>query len=337
MKIFVFGAGASQGSQERLRLSSEDIGRAPLVDELFSPQYRFDPPFLSNEEFAECRQGTLDCGSVEQWLSERWKQIESLKEERTKVAEKAFFGKLTFYLWVLFQKVSHTYTDTNGYSIFLQRLKLRDEPFALISFNYDTLLDQAAQSQFGISLLTLDNYLSFPLIKPHGSVNWILPERPTDPKIPVGRRHIDVKLHLATERLFNGPALTLRDLVVYPARSSSGSTFEVLFSAGIEYSYPLLFMPLTAKLYSRLSDFYARVIGKGKELLTQATEVYLIGYRAADDITREMFQAVKPGTALHIVGHGSAADVMTSVLSWAERLSQGEIHNEGFMEFANTY
>lgn len=336
MKIFVFGAGASQGSQEGLSLPSNDERRAPLVDELFSPQYRFRTLFLSDEEFAECRQGTLDCGSVEQWLSERWERVESLKEERTKVAEKAFFGKLTFHLWVLLQKVSHTYTDTNGYSVFLKRLRLRDEPFALISFNYDTLLDQAVQSQFGISLLTLDDYLSFGLIKPHGSVNWILPQRPTDREIQVGA-HEDVKLHIATERLFNGPPIPLQYLVVYPPRPSSSRTFEVLFSTGTQYSYPLLFMPLTTKLYPIVSDFCERVIGKGKELLRQATQIYLIGYRAADDTIKEMFQEVKPGTAIHMVGHGSAGEVMTSVMSWAARLSRGEIHNEGFMKFADEY
>ena len=320
MKIFVFGAGASQGSQEGS--SVPDDKKAPLVDELFSPQYRTSTVFLSDEEFAECRQGTLDCGSVEQWLSERWERVESLKEEWNKFAERALFGKLTLHLWLLLQGISDTYTDANGYSVFLKRLRSRDEPFAFISFNYDTLLDQAVQSRFGITLLALDDYLSFGLIKPHGSVNWILPQRPTDPKIKVGA-HEDVRLHVATERLFNGPPISLQDLAVYPPRpSSSSQPFLVLFSTpGAQYSYPLLFMPLTTKLYPIVSDFYERVIVKGKELLSQATQIYLIGYRAADGIVKEMFQEVGPGTAIHIVGHGSAGEVMTSVLSWATPLT----------------
>lgn len=50
---------------------------------------------------------------------------------------------------------------------FCDQLDTRDEPFGLISFNYDTFLDQAVQRVSG-------------LIKPHGSINWIIPRRPGD-------------------------------------------------------------------------------------------------------------------------------------------------------------
>jgi hypothetical protein len=105
-----------------------------------------------------------------------------------------------------------------------------------------------------------------------------------------------------------------------------------------QLAYPLLFMPLTAKLYPTVLGFYETVIGKARELLREATEIYLVGYRAADDVTKEMFQDVRQGTPLHVVGLGQASgDVMTSVLSWATHLRQGEIHDEGFMELAKTY
>jgi hypothetical protein len=77
MKVFVFGAGASKGSQEGLSLNANQ--KAPLVDELFSSQY--DQLYLSHEEYIQCQEGRLDCGgSVEQWLSTRWAGVESLRE-----------------------------------------------------------------------------------------------------------------------------------------------------------------------------------------------------------------------------------------------------------------
>jgi len=336
MKVFVFGAGASKGSQEE----SPHGGHleAPLVDELFVQVYWRGPAFLHNDELAECRQGALECGgSVERWLTERWERVESLKEERSKSAEKAFFGRLTCHLWLLLQGVSDSYTLASGYYQFLKRLRLKDEPFALVSFNYDTLLDQAVQDCYGTPLLALRDYLSFGLIKPHGSVNWLLPRRDADPRIRGMARNDDVRARTATSMLFNGPPHLVDRVVVLPPRVSSGTLRELLDGTDDDYSYPLLFMPLTTKLYTTVSAFYETVIAKANELLAQASQVYLVGYRAADDIIKEMFQRVAPGTPLHVVGRGRAGDVMKSVLSWATHLSQGEICDTGFMEFAKAY
>ena len=178
MKIFIFGAGASlasQGPNPQSRI-------APLVDQLFDPRYGdCATDILSDEDFQEARSAAEKAGSLEKWLTQRWERIQSLREDITKTAEKAFFGSICFYIWNLLQKVSTTYSARNGYNLFTRKLKDRDEPFGLISFNYDTLLDRAVTHQFGVPLISLDSYLKVHLIKPHGSVNWLLMKRNNDP------------------------------------------------------------------------------------------------------------------------------------------------------------
>jgi hypothetical protein len=44
-----------------------------------------------------------------------------------------------------------------------------------VTFNYDTMLEQAISQVLGLALNTIDAYFSHPyyaIIKPHGSINW---------------------------------------------------------------------------------------------------------------------------------------------------------------------
>jgi hypothetical protein len=48
------------------------------------------------------------------------------------------------------------------------------EPIALVSFNYDTMLDSASVDALGLTFPNVDSYVTndnFKIIKPHGSVN----------------------------------------------------------------------------------------------------------------------------------------------------------------------
>src|SRR5690349_21583882 len=86
---------------------------------------------------------------------------------------------------------------------------------------------------------------------------------------------------------------------------------EIKFSK--QYFYPLILLPLTVKQYDFLTGFNQTIISKGKEILSKATEIYLIGYRAADDIIKEMFAEVKAGTTLHVVSLADSKEIMNRV------------------------
>jgi hypothetical protein len=56
------------------------------------------------------------------------------------------------------------------------RIRHQSEPVVLVTFNYDCLLDDA-RIPFSAQPIDLDGYIAaddFPLLKPHGSVNWFV-------------------------------------------------------------------------------------------------------------------------------------------------------------------
>jgi hypothetical protein len=77
MKVFIFGAGASQASQQSPLGFNVPSPKAPLVDQLFDPQYGdCASNILPDDEFQEVRLGVQSGGSLEKWLTQRWEQIQ---------------------------------------------------------------------------------------------------------------------------------------------------------------------------------------------------------------------------------------------------------------------
>lgn len=98
MKVFIFGVGASLGSQDKIAGLNPQY-RAPLVDQLFQQTYWSGPTILSEDDFQRC-QTASDMGSLESWLTQQWEEIEGLKQEKTKSAELAFFDLYKDQHWV---------------------------------------------------------------------------------------------------------------------------------------------------------------------------------------------------------------------------------------------
>src|SRR5713226_7303690 len=126
MKVFVFGAGASKGSQTDVAPEQ----RAPLVNDLFDPNY-FAYANLAGfhgGDMVRFRQAMSESGgSLEAWLTQKWESIEGLRQEVSKQAERGDFGRLTFYIASLLLAISTTYREDNGYSTFALKLRARDE------------------------------------------------------------------------------------------------------------------------------------------------------------------------------------------------------------------
>ncbi len=335
MKAFIFGAGASKGAQELLEpLRPESI--APLINELFDNRYQtYADGILTADQFKQCQEGAAS-GRFEEWLTERWENIAQLSPKNV-AAEKAFFAGIAFFLWNLLTHVTNGTRPAHGYQALLKKLLQANENFALISFNYDTLLDRAVQGVFETSLTTLASYQKFGLIKPHGSINWILPKRISDPDIRNNSFEYAQRLLLAKEHMFQDEQHQMARVEIYPPDSPRLGNLSYLID-NLGYCYPLIFMPLTSKQYDTVDTFANSVISSGKDWLRQADEIYMIGYRANDEIIKELLSVVPQGTTLHVVdrSQSGAEEIMTSVLGWST-LQRGQIFGDGFVNFVNTY
>jgi hypothetical protein len=150
--------------------------------------------------------------------------------------------------------VSDTYQDNNLYAVLVRKIYDLDEPFGLISFNYDTLLDSAIHSNL-IPLNSMQDYQRVRYVKPHGSVNWFLPARTEDVNEVISGYSTRIIVDNAVHRMFNGSPLdgqnvrvrrpVKHQIVSMHTHSTHTSYTEQLDASRV---YPLVFMPLTTKL-----------------------------------------------------------------------------------------
>lgn len=345
MKVFIFGAGASLGSQgvdfERLHV------KAPLVSDLADPRYSDIADYVGlSQDFLSSLQAEIlkSNKSLEQCLTDRWDKINTLNSESKKRTERKFFGQFTFYLWRLLQGVSETYHDgmnKNIYKEFIRKLNDNDEEYGFISFNYDTLLDQAYQ-EVGAAVLanTLLSYKASNYIKPHGSVNWFLKLRTSDPKFPTETAmDIPGRFGRASTLIFNSNPISMGEAIVVDPGAVDLKDPKFIASPlfGGQYAYPLLFLPTISKQYAWVQGFSDEIILEGRELIKKAKEIYLIGYRAQDDIIRELFSTVQSGATLNVVGFDDVNEIRSNVLGWRKELKPGAAFHKGFESFVASY
>lgn len=341
MKVFIFGAGASRGSQPE---GQDARVVAPLVNELFDERYQTyaDQVNIPTSLMGELRSEWKASGSLEGWLTQRWDKIETLKESKSKEAERALFGKLSFYIWKLLLGVSGTYHEpSNGYYTFLRKLRGKDEPFGIISFNYDTLLERAIKDTYHLTFDSLEDYLRFQYIKPHGSINWFLQKRSNDRQVSNLEmiQNREFRYDIASLSMFSVTPISMESLQIIDPIHPDLNNHDLISSQRFngQYFYPLVFLPLTAKAYSAVDGFYHRIIDAGKDLLSGASEIYLIGYRAADEVIKYMFGDVRAETILHIVAKEDAGKIYDSVIKWHPQIKKGRIITGGFQELIANY
>ncbi len=182
-KVFIFGAGASSfwtfgESGKKLR---EHPWCPPLATELFDS--RFD-------EIINKYPGAKD---LIPYFEARGKDIEAAMEDRWQRIRTTFATtELASYINVQFflQELSSRFTrETQGhffrsslYKLFADKIakftsENGKEGIGLVSFNYDTLLDDELGNYNELELNSLDGYVNYNekqivLLKPHGSYNW---------------------------------------------------------------------------------------------------------------------------------------------------------------------
>ncbi len=188
MLLVILGAGASHDSinPKTVDLTSHIPPlslrhfQPPLASGLFGDRLNFGEVIDEFQEaaglIAHLRRRIAAGASVEEELERVQSDAQDGRSQQELVA-------VRFYLqWTLWRcseewwKVAHGVTN---YSELIRRLRQWHtnhprEPICLVTFNYDTLLEQALQHVLGLELANLSSYIvgDVKLFKLHGSVNW---------------------------------------------------------------------------------------------------------------------------------------------------------------------
>ena len=345
MRTFIFGAGASLDSQKGHVVHDNAI--PPLTNDLFNPRYGDFAKMvgISEPDMNRYRNEITKHTSLEDWLTSEWEKTKTLTLDSSKQAQFGALGQITFYIWLVLCNVSkwmykneYQSRDSNAYEELLTRIKVSDSPFGLVNFNYDLLLDYALKDVFKITLHGIDDYLQHSYVKPHGSVNWLLTKRETDSVIDRTHEHnmdTRVRLDTASSLIYKDEQIPMSGLLVKePDHRDLYTIDDLLRSFESQYFYPLIFLPLTLKSYSSISGFEDKIIAKGKSLVEEASEIYLIGYKANDSIIQEMMGGLTRKTRINVVGLSSVGAIMEKVLTFNSNLVKGELYDQGFHHFA---
>jgi len=342
MKVYIFGAGASLGSQEKQEMP--DNHAAPLVDQLFDPKYEA----YANEVYvspAKIRAFKDKIGDtpLEPWLTAEWTRLGEPHGKETLAAGRKDFGDLALYIWRMMSTISrNSYSENNGYYLFLQKIVSNDhkDENAFVNFNYDTLLDKAMVKILGYDLSgELEKYTNVNYLKPHGSVNWFVDQRSSDDSVaPVDLwgGQTDVLFSRISGNMFKAEPIEKRMKILDPLNNNIldiDHFFSNSFGTG-NYGYPLIMLPLSAKMYDLIKGFMERMEAEFDRIFSQATDIYVIGYRANDALFQRMISKASSSPKLHVVGRSTAKQVQDKILEInGAYLTRGEVYDKGFIDF----
>jgi hypothetical protein len=266
--MVIFGAGASYDSLAR-GPSGEygSVWRPPLANELFDP--RWGPYITLFPQAASLitdleKPGTNVEGELEKFQNDT-EQYARLRVPLTAIR---------YYLQSMLSSCQsrwglETRHVTNYNPLLLQIDRWVKVEKVLVSFNYDTLLEEALDSTLGIRFDSMGDYVTgnYKVIKPHGSINWWhsvdSPKFPSPTSIPEDR----VPMVIARAQ----------ELKISPVFELSTPTRAIL--PGIP-TIPALALPVATKSEYECPDDHQKVLAQSFQ---NVTKVLVIGWRATEN------------------------------------------------------
>lgn len=151
--------------------------RPPLAAQLFEDRHAF---VTAMRAFPECKaiipllRGTIP---VEQQLAALEQQEKTFPPRRLQLLAIRFY--LQSVVWTCQNKWSGYHDGINNYVTFLDAIEhwrnANNERVCIVTFNYDTMLEQAMEQVLGMTFEHFGRYIQHPnyqLIKLHGSIDW---------------------------------------------------------------------------------------------------------------------------------------------------------------------
>lgn len=189
MLMVIFGAGASSDSvkpSNRARRNDDPL-RPPLADALFDLRENFTRVVATYPDFAvlvdRLRGAVARQTPVEAELERIKQEARVFSWYHRALAATQFY--LREILWECGSDWIKGGAGVTNYASLLDHLRrwqvrqVPSEDVLLVTFNYDTMLDDACRA-IGMNLDSVAEYISqspFKLLKPHGSVNWFIKTR----------------------------------------------------------------------------------------------------------------------------------------------------------------
>jgi len=244
--------------------------RPPLADELFQQRAFFDPWVRQYP----------DCTTVITRLRRHENSTLEAEMERLRVqAERddhraAELHAIKYYLRrVLWNCGEQWLLKTSGvtnYAQLLGEIRLwRDshpgEEVRFVTFNYDTLLEDACRRALRMEIQTISGYVSriYKVYKPHGSVNWV---RTLDDSMGVKTSNVEESI------IALGTSLSLSS-GYHVVTTSDQTHFER------HYTYPALALPVNTKLSFECPDDH---LAQMQADIPAVTKLLVIGWRAME-------------------------------------------------------
>lgn len=169
-KLVIIGAGAS------FNFSPNAEEEFPLTNQIFSDEnYKYLKHFPGARYYIDVLNEKTN---LEDFFEKEWKRVVSSYDINTlrKIINTQFFLHYLFYKKSKINeksKKSYYKTLVNYLGEYCQE---KDEKIALVSFNYDLMLEKAIEHRYNLKFNTIDSYIKnhsdFLLFKPHGSCNW---------------------------------------------------------------------------------------------------------------------------------------------------------------------
>jgi hypothetical protein len=303
MLMVIFGAGASYDSDAKRPVDDgpQHNSRPPLTEHLIDERHRRVaneyPASISVIDYVQQNLAEDSPSSLETILAQY-----AARADNSPACRKALVA-FRFYLCRLITNATYEWLrDTHGLTIYLSLLnqllewqETSGESVQLVTFNYDTLLeDAAARVITDWQINTFADYVSRPdwaLLKLHGSVGWSRVASPTDD----ARGLPNATRALTAADLAHAGDLPLR--AQNATRLTSTDNGQVLF--------PAIAVPLANKTTFECEDIHVQAF---KSTVPKIRRLLVCGWRAAEAHAIEVLRDIYPGFYLGIVT-GSRADL----------------------------
>jgi len=337
MLMVIFGAGASFDSAPTYPPGAEVLGgdgvnnfhRPPLANELFENRPVFAEAIT---RFPACqpivpRLRSLKGESLEAALQDlQTKAIDYPRGLQQLAAVRYYLQYILWQCGIAWRDVAKGVTNYKTLLDQIERENKKNEPVCLVTFNYDTLLEDAL-SDFGLPIEAFPDYTKkhpfYRVFKVHGSVNWArIVENEIQSRNPTHAWSV------AHEWIQRAAEVRITDNYVL-------STEYPTAVVGGRPAFPAIAIPVEReKNFECPPDLLEEL----RALLPQTTRVLVIGWRATEEHFLDLLKAhLKPGIRLHVVAGGAKdaeeAQVRICRALINSRPSHSSASDEGFSDF----